>query len=89
MKHDLKIWAWGPGQVAPRVGAWIETIHDQSIGRMALVAPRVGAWIETIPRCQLSRLATVAPRVGAWIETFANTSQFCRISGRPPRGGVD
>ena len=33
--------------VAPRVGAWIETMHipvDKLFGK---VAPRVGAWIET------------------------------------------
>ena len=33
--------------VAPRVGAWIETYTDESEGMGALVAPRVGAWIET------------------------------------------
>jgi len=33
--------------VAPRVGAWIETISSSVIIRFPDVAPRVGAWIET------------------------------------------
>ena len=35
--------------VAPRVGAWIETVKGKGTARGAeSVAPRVGAWIETI-----------------------------------------
>ena len=34
--------------VAPRVGAWIETLLLSIILKLKLVAPRVGAWIETI-----------------------------------------
>ena len=33
--------------VAPRVGAWIETIYTSYSINHFLVAPRVGAWIET------------------------------------------
>ena len=33
--------------VAPRVGAWIETILSTVILTFLSVAPRVGAWIET------------------------------------------
>jgi len=36
------------GFVAPRVGAWIETISQIQELPMFQVAPRVGAWIETI-----------------------------------------
>ena len=36
--------------VAPRVGAWIETLLAYVIPKQAAVAPRVGAWIETILR---------------------------------------
>ena len=55
--------------VAPRVGAWIETVCQSSPASSRKVAPRVGAWIETIHTiAQLQRLV-VAPRVGAWIET--------------------
>ena len=34
-------------QVAPRVGAWIETIGATGKRFIGVVAPRVGAWIET------------------------------------------
>ena len=35
------------GKVAPRVGAWIETIACVNRPPLSNVAPRVGAWIET------------------------------------------
>ena len=56
--------------VAPRVGAWIETLH--LCGSMAAypVAPRVGAWIETYNIIIMCTISNVAPRVGAWIETL-------------------
>ena len=34
-------------EVAPRVGAWIETLPSASFMPAQYVAPRVGAWIET------------------------------------------
>ncbi len=34
-------------KVAPRVGAWIETMNLQTVRQRINVAPRVGAWIET------------------------------------------
>ena len=37
------------GIVAPRVGAWIETVSKATIDEAPQVAPRVGAWIETDP----------------------------------------
>ena len=38
-------------RVAPRVGAWIETVSTLGQpSRPCKVAPRVGAWIETIFR---------------------------------------
>ena len=41
-------------QVAPRAGAWIETLKDKSLAIVLLVAPRAGAWIETArPRATL------------------------------------
>ncbi len=58
--------------VAPRVGAWIETLC--CVGHITLdkvvVAPRVGAWIETLGMCYSHSIPPVAPRVGAWIETL-------------------
>ena len=35
-------------KVAPRVGAWIETVRLHRVARHPVVAPRVGAWIETV-----------------------------------------
>ena len=33
--------------VAPRAGAWIETLLIRAFASKSLVAPRAGAWIET------------------------------------------
>ncbi len=37
----------GAAFVAPRVGAWIETLRNKEESEKQQVAPRVGAWIET------------------------------------------
>ena len=37
----------GQLHVAPRVGAWIETLKSLNNFVQSRVAPRVGAWIET------------------------------------------
>ena len=56
--------------VAPRRGAWIETLSCNQKIKEVKVAPRRGAWIET---CCTDYVALgsllVAPRRGAWIET--------------------
>ena len=57
-------------RVAPRVGAWIETLSCSETLGYDLVAPRVGAWIETSLDNALKVISVVAPRVGAWIETY-------------------
>ena len=36
--------------VAPRAGAWIETVEISFVQKNGYVAPRAGAWIETIFR---------------------------------------
>ena len=36
------------GSVAPRAGAWIETVDLHKNARLYPVAPRAGAWIETV-----------------------------------------
>ena len=46
----------GTYNVAPRVGAWIETNHPLGNGGASIVAPRVGAWIETIGICYVGGL---------------------------------
>ena len=47
-------------QVAPRVGAWIETMRQVAAWPASLVAPRVGAWIETRV-ASFVKLAAVSP----------------------------
>ena len=57
--------------VAPYVGAWIETKRKKTAGRQYPVAPYVGAWIETKGETfPVVRTSCVAPYVGAWIETL-------------------
>ena len=70
LKHHVKNGYSPIRQVAPYVGAWIET--DESIGVMNLI-PSHPMWvrglkhiIESIFRIQFR----VAPYVGAWIETW-------------------
>ena len=58
--------------VAPRTGAWIETLIWFSSFRQAEVAPRTGAWIETQRFLEAFVGSRVAPRTGAWIETLIN-----------------
>jgi len=75
--------------VAPRAGAWIETLYNASAALRFFVAPRAGAWIETKFDKTIGDMATVAPRAGAWIETDINPSSSMRAWGRAPRGRVD
>ena len=55
--------------VAPCVGAWIETYYGLRNSSIYVVAPCVGAWIETPNDVPWSYIPVVAPCVGAWIET--------------------
>ncbi len=58
-----------PYRVAPRTGAWIETIKSYGPVVQMEVAPRTGAWIETRVFTVGYWKTPVAPRTGAWIET--------------------
>ena len=69
LKHGWPVTEIREMLVAPRVGAWIETLIINQIEETYHVAPRVGAWIETYIQHHPSRYHRVAPRVGAWIET--------------------
>ena len=69
--------------VAPRVGAWIETPAALLLHTFIRVAPRVGAWIETNSNRHKYPRETVAPRVGAWIETACKTEQPYRLLSHP------
>ena len=57
-------------KVAPRAGAWIETVMIEGKARSYEVAPRAGAWIETLGTPLNIVHTEVAPRAGAWIETL-------------------
>ena len=79
-----------PEAVAPRVGAWIETIgSDKMVGIIKGRTPCGcvdwnSLWIK------LSAFVnTVAPRVGAWIETFLLGSYKLIEACRTPCGCVD
>ena len=76
-------------QVAPYVGAWIETavVASATIGTM--VAPYVGAWIETYVKSVASMMKMVAPYVGAWIETIPGYMVLMTSTRRTLRGCVD
>ena len=70
LKHKCFTLASARSGVAPRVGAWIETIScSPRLANSGKVAPRVGAWIETQYYRDETLDPEVAPRVGAWIET--------------------
>ena len=89
MKRGQSVKALHDFQVAPRAGAWIETLKTERPDQLRAVAPRAGAWIETGSVGADSPVSSVAPRAGAWIETTKIKEAEKIYRGRPPRGGVD
>ena len=75
--------------VAPYVGAWIETAGKPTKYAKRLVAPYVGAWIETLLSRRRPLLRWVAPYVGAWIETRHIPVKVAVCYSRTLRGCVD
>ena len=69
--------------VAPHVGAWIETSKTVLRLTKTVVAPHVGAWIETLDLDNIRKAATVAPHVGAWIETPLYVRTLWQVSSHP------
>jgi len=76
-------------QVAPRAGAWIETIDRRDENIKLLSPPARGRGLKQKRATWPSRNSRVAPRAGAWIETKAGDLAEQKLKGRPPRGGVD
>ena len=76
-------------QVAPYVGAWIETCTEQQRIRKFGVAPYVGAWIETGMPKESACGSIVAPYMGAWIETLPCSTTTMSCVRRTLRGCVD
>jgi hypothetical protein len=78
-------------QVAPFVGAWIETLIGQRSYSMYLIESRP-SWARGLkpPRFDPARqTAPVAPFVGAWIETLWSRARSGCAAGRALRGRVD
>ena len=73
MKQHVPCPCGTPRQVAPYVGAWIETSISLIAAGTQTVAPYVGAWIETYDVERVGEIVKVAPYVGAWIETCVST----------------
>ena len=72
--------------VAPRAGAWIETLDAWHLAQYFTVAPRAGAWIETMALRTILATLLVAPRAGAWIETSKESQFFSAHQSPPVRG---
>ena len=86
---DRNFAAAGPNAgacVAPRTGAWIETVRMLQGVVSVRVAPRTGAWIETLSMLLCSERRRVAPRTGAWIETRTWCVIMPKISVAPRTG---
>ena len=69
--------------VAPYVGAWIETANESNVRANSGVAPYVGAWIETVHVPTLCCECFVAPYVGAWIETIIRGFYLSCVESHP------
>ena len=69
LKHKRGVNKQHTVAVAPRAGAWIETVRIATTLSSTGVAPRAGAWIETYTPKSDGTTDGVAPRAGAWIET--------------------
>ena len=89
LKRNLKELGLKSSEVAPYVGAWIETGKSLNPYRRSFVAPYVGAWIETNPSRHTFANGRVAPYVGAWIETLNRVFHSLRLFSRTLRGCVD
>ena len=80
----------GIQKVAPRVGAWIETVLYASV--VATEAKSHPVWVRGL-KLELLELRVcahiVAPRVGAWIETPNMRDKAFASIGRTPCGCVD
>ena len=75
-------------EVAPYVGAWVETKTAETTASTAIVAPYVGAWVETRKSKKRYRKKSVAPYVGAWVETRISSISVKFHVGRTLRGCV-
>ena len=75
--------------VAPRVGAWIETSELTAVNPTPWVAPRVGAWIET--KENLTEVEDAFSSHPVWVRGLKPVTEYLETSplGRTPCGCVD
>ena len=74
LKHNIGPSRYAYANVAPRVGAWIETILFCLIISLCLSHPVWVRGLKRADRCVCRCRYRVAPRVGAWIETCHDIS---------------
>ena len=70
LKYQKRTAVHAPAQqVAPYVGAWIETGQSRLLRNTSAVAPYVGAWIKTQSLQCPSQHDSITPNVGEWMTT--------------------
>ena len=75
--------------VAPRAGAWIETLQGFRTCHNLLSHPVRVRGLKHVFSMDEARRRYVAPRAGAWIETAMASSYAFFAAGRTPCGCVD
>ena len=90
LKHDSGDLLVPSCFVAPRTGAWIETIAIDLCMTGDKTSPLAqGRGLKQSNQCINLITIYVAPRTGAWIETGQGLSQGFRRACRPSHRGVD
>src|SRR5262249_10436611 len=75
--------------VAPRAGAWIETLSARMCAPQKTSPLAQGRGSKPVGPALVAASPEVAPRAGAWIETDPEGGEHRRTQGRPSRRGVD
>ena len=70
-------------EVAPRVGAWIETVDREKKLTPSVSHPVWVRGLKQAKRSQRTEYGDVAPRVGAWIETSLLGNFFTPVGSHP------
>ena len=86
-KHVRKAPSPCPRLVAPRAGAWIETLHLRHQAEQHVVAPRAGAWIETSWPGSTPRRPPCRPPCGGVDRNLCAGDNRAAETRRPSCGG--
>ena len=81
LKHQFIYKLNGWIKVAPRVGAWIETLQLNLLLQLRNVAPRVGAWIETA-----NKLKNGSPIFGSHLVWVRGLKRMSLQNNNPYKG---